>query len=108
MEYINKVELSGVINNITVDTVGNTRQGRLRVGTIYFAPDAEGNPQAFELNRMDVTATESEDVRLEGLEIGSAVHLTGRIRTTEYVDRDGIRRYRCDIIAHTLEAVTLD
>ena len=105
MEYLNKIELVGILWNITVQDYDTTKAGKLIIVTEceYFAQDG---CKTIETTWHYVTAWESEEVKnLDQLEVGSTVHIVGRLRVRQRRKATGEYVTVHDIIATKVETL---
>ncbi len=105
MEHLNKIELVGTLWSISVQNFDTTRAGKLLIVTAceYFAPDG---CKTIETTWHHVTAWESEDIKnLDQLEIGSTIHIIGRLRVRRRRKVTGGERTVHDIIASKVETL---
>lgn len=105
MEMLNKVELKGFVGSVKVEEVGQMEQARFSVATNYAYKKKDGEI-VVETTWHNCTAfREWRDYKampFEDLKKGAQVHLTGRIRITNYTSADGVQQSRCDIMVQTL------
>ena len=103
MEHLNKIELVGTLWSIYVKDFDTTKVGNLLIVTEceYFAQDG---CKTIETTWHHVTAWESEEVKnLEQLEVGSTVHVVGRLRVRQRRKVTGESVTVHDIIASKVE-----
>lgn len=101
MEFLNKIELRGVVGRADCSTVGNGRVAKFSVVTDYnFRRD--GNPVT-ESTWFNVSAWEGRGMPdLSRLGKGSWVHVIGRVRTYRYVTQEGEERSSWEVAATRL------
>ena len=105
MEHLNKVELIGTLWTVNIQECGDTRCAKLCLFTDYFYTTKEGSP-VIETTWHYVTAWESEDVKnLDQLEVGSTVHIVGRLRMRQRRKVTGEYVTVHDIIASKVETL---
>lgn len=105
MEHLNKIELVGILWNITVQDYDTTKVGKLIIVTEceYVAQDG---CKTIETTWHYVTAWESEDVKnLNQLEVGNTVHIVGRLRVRQRRKVTGESVTVHDIIATKVETL---
>ena len=104
MEFLNKIELRGVIGNIVVHRVADTEVARFSVATDY----------AFEQNGCNVIDTTWHQVTafkgdqmpdFSELHRGLKVYVTGRLRMQRYIGFDGVERFAPDVFANEVKIV---
>lgn len=105
MEHLNKIELVGTLWSITVHVIDTTKAGKLIIFSKfeYFAQDG---CKTIETTWHYVTAWESEEVKnLNLLEVGSTVHIVGRLRVRQRRRVTGESVTVHDIIASKVETL---
>lgn len=101
MEYLNRIELTGVVGQCTIENIGGVMHARFSVATNYCYKDAEGSP-VVETTWHQVSAWESKTLSLEHLDKGCRVNLSGRLRMIAFTDADGFRHSLYEVMAQTL------
>ncbi len=108
MEYINKIELRGIVGTATLNRVGDSQVCRFSIATDYSYKDRDGNP-VVETTWFNVTAWEGKDIQnLEAITRGAIVHIIGRLKCNRYVDANGNDRVQYEIVARKLEVMKED
>lgn len=102
MEYLNKIELKGLVGYVNIINTANTRVVHFSLLTQQFFRNSDGET-AVEDTWHVITAWENEGVRLDAIEKGAKLHVTGRIRFRRYAGVDGIERSSHDIYASMVE-----
>lgn len=102
MEYLNKIELKGLVGHVNIINVANTRGAHFSLLTQQVFRNA-GGETVVEDTWHEVTAWEDKGVRLDAIEKGAKLHVTGRIRFRRYAGVDGIERSTHDIYASMVE-----
>ena len=103
IEHINRIEILGVIGNIRLTNVGDTRLVSFTMATNYAFRDKEGRP-VIETTWHNVRALEGEHIRdLDRIERGSTVHVIGRLQMQRYVSAEGAERVSVTVLAHRLD-----
>ena len=103
MEMLNKVELAGRVGNARVQTVGNTRVCRFSLATDRAFTDRNGN-QILETTWHQCQVW-GNDEKMEGIQKGAAVSLTGRLRNYKYTAADGTERTGTEILVVTFNII---
>ena len=102
MEYLNKVELVGVIGSARTIPVGTQFCYRFSVATDYSYRDTDGTP-VIETTWHSCTAfLKDEEPELKK---GARVRLEGRLRNIRFTDTDGNERTVSDIIVNTVKVI---
>ena len=100
MEFLNKVELKGIVGRVHVQNIAGKEHAKLSMATNYAYADAEGNA-VIETTWHNVTASNLP----EGVDKGSKVHVIGRIRKRRYTDENGVEKYLDEIIASQIKVI---
>lgn len=99
MEFINKIEIQGVIGTVAITPVGDTRVARLSVCT-ETTYRGTGGGIVIDCTWFSVSAFESATIRcLDQLAKGKVVKVLGRVRVQRYTDGNGAERSCWEIIA---------
>lgn len=109
-ESLNRVEIKGRVINVHVSEFSETSMARLSVVTDYAYKDVTGNP-VIESTWHSIILWEGKAASREtikSLAKGDAVHVIGRIRMQRYMAVDGSERSEPEILAHSLEKLTID
>ena len=102
MEFLNKMEIRGVIGRADCSTVGNGRLAKFSVVTDYNYR-RDGSPVT-ESTWFNVSAWEGRGMPDLGLLCkGTWVRVTGRIRTYKYATPDGEERSNWEVVATRVE-----
>lgn len=105
-EHINRIEILGVVGNIRLTNVGDTRLANFTVATNNAYKNQEGFP-VIETTWHNVRALEGEHIRdLDRIERGSSVHVVGRLQMQRYMSAEGIEKTSVTVLAHRVELVT--
>lgn len=103
MEYLNRIELKGLVGNAKFQTVNDKGMNRFSVATSEARKDKDGNA-VIETTWFNVVAFETKQLKdLQKIEKGSKVHITGRVRSQKYIGSDGIEKTGFDILAASVE-----
>lgn len=103
MRGINKVILVG---NLGKDPEVNHLEGGIAVAKFSLATtevynDKNGNRQEQTEWHSIVCWRKTAEIAEKYLKKGSAIYLEGKIRTSNYLDKENIKRYRTDIVVDT-------
>ncbi len=106
MAGVNKVILIG---NLGRDpelryTQGGTAVGRLNLATTrrYLNKQTNESVEETEWHRVTVWGKQAEHAN-NYLSRGRQVYVEGRLRTTSYEDKDGVKKYSTEIVAETVQ-----
>lgn len=100
-EYINRVELQGIIGSVRKYNVGGRNGFQLTLATNSTYKDRDGNV-IIETQWSCCSGWEGEGVDTSLLEKGQTVHLTGRLRSQRYTAADGEERSSTEVLVHNL------
>lgn len=99
MEFLNKVELRGIVGRANTMKVGDSTITRFSVATEYGYKDNGGTP-VIETQWHNVCAWNAPEVKK-----GDAVEVTGRIKVQKYTGADGIDHTVPEIYANTVKVI---
>jgi len=100
-EFINRVELQGIIGSARRYRVGEQEGFQLTIATNRTYEDADGTP-VIETQWTVCCGWISDRVNPSLIEKGRKVHLTGRLRTQRYTTASGEDRYTHEVIVDSL------
>ena len=99
MEQLNKIEILGIVGNVRIQDVADTKVANFSVATNYAYKSKDGSI-------IIETTWEGDSIHgLDKLKKGSSVHVCGRLRNRKYLAPDGSERTTCDILAGSLKIV---
>ncbi len=102
MEFLNRIEVRGIVGRATISQVGGATHADFSLMTDYAYRNADGG-LVIETDWFSVHAYESEKIhQLERLEKGLPVYVSGRLRIQRYTGADGSERSLPEIVAHEL------
>jgi len=107
MEFINKLELQGIVGVCDVYEVGPDKCARFSVCTNNVYNAADGTP-VIDTTWHNCTAWGSETPECKNLKKGDIVHLTGRLRRFTFTMADGAERVGYDVVVKTLEILPVE
>lgn len=106
MEFLNRIELKGVVGRADVNSVNGNHVCNFSVVTETSAVDREGN-STVEPTWFNVSAWGGikglQD--LSQIQKGNWVRVVGRLRTRKYVSQDGVERISVEIPARLVELI---
>lgn len=108
MEYLNKVDLRGIVGNVRTQAYEDYIHANFSVATNYAYKDKDGS-YVVETTWHSVAASERRDTPvfdLEHLKTGDKVRVIGRIQTQRYVDNNGIEHTIYRIKANHISKVS--
>ena len=125
MQFLNKIEIQGIVGNSSIQKVADTRLCRFSVVTelAYKGNDGvadtrlcrfsvvtelayKGNDgtSIIESTWFNVSAWEGKDItNLEAITREAIVHITGRLKCNRYVDANGNDRVQYEIVAQKVD-----
>jgi single-stranded DNA-binding protein len=103
MEFLNKIEIRGIVGNSNIQKVGDTRLCRFSVVTELAYKGNDGT-NIIESTRFSVSAFEGKDIQdLDTITRGAIVHVIGRLKCNRYVDANGNDRVQYEIVARKVD-----
>lgn len=104
MEFLNKLELRGVVGRADVNAFNNNRVCNFAVVTENSGVDREGN-STVDATWFNVTAWNGVQglPNLDLLQKGIWVHVIGRVRVRKYTTQEGEERSVSDVLARRVE-----
>ncbi len=108
MQFLNKIEIQGIVGNSSIQKVADTRLCRLSVAVDYAYKGNDGT-NIIESTWFNVSAWEGKDItNLEAITRGAIVHIIGRLKCNRYVDANGNDRVQYEIVARKVDVVKED
>ena len=108
MEFLNRIELRGIVGMTTLNKVGETQVCHFSVVTEYAYKDKENNP-VVDTTWFNVTAWEGRNMpALRDIVRGAIVQVHGRVRTFKYTQADGTERSGWEILARRVTLLQSD
>ena len=110
MEFLNKIEIQGIVGNASSSKVGESEVVRFSVVTEYCYKDRNGGA-VIDATWFNVTAWRRSDgenkrvVDFSQLGKGVKVNVKGRIRTSRYTDSNGIDRTVWEVVASDVNVI---
>ena len=106
MEFLNKIELRGIVGQSTINKVGDTQVCHFSLVTGYSSQDLDNTPVG-DVTWFNVTTWEGKYMpELHLIRKGVIVQLTGRIRNFRYMMADGAERSGWEVIARRVDIIT--
>ena len=107
MEFLNRIEIQGIIGSIKITPVGDTRVARFSVCTETSYSGTAGI--VIDCTWFNCTAWESEKIScLDQLEKGKPVRVSGRVRVCRYTDTEGAERQCWEVMAREVNLMKED
>ncbi len=109
MEFLNKIELKGVVGRAEINSFNNSQVCNFSVVTEYSTIDKERNA-IIETTWFNVSAWSGRDsiTDLYSIQKGVWVRVVGRIRVRKYTTQTGEERTTMDVIAGRVELLQKD
>lgn len=108
MVQLNRVVIRGIVGNVRLTTVSDTKVARMTVATNY-AYRAKDGSCVISTDWHNVVLFEGRNISgLEEISKGDKVHIEGRIRNQRYTGEDGVERTSTEILAQKFERITSD
>ena len=103
MEFLNRIELRGIIGSVYVKDFVNAKVANFSVATNHCYTAKDGC-HVIDTTWFRVVAWESDNIKnLDQLQKGAAVHVIGRVRMQRYAAADGTERSVFEVIASEVE-----
>jgi len=105
MEFLNKVELRGIVGSIRTQEYSGSVMARIRLATNYEYKGGDGSV-VVDTSWHNVIAWEGRNIHdLDMIDKGAKLYVEGRLRYQKYVGTDGVERISTDIIANKVEII---
>ena len=102
MEFLNRIELRGVVGASSLTNVGGDSVARFSLATEYSYKSKDGTP-VIETTWHNITAWASQMPEVRNIAKGDIIHIVGRLHQSKYTDQSGFARYVYDVYAQELE-----
>ena len=108
MQFLNKIEIQGIVGNSSIQKVADTRLCRFSVVTELAYKGNDGT-NIIESTWFSISAVSGKDIQdLDAITRGAIVHVIGRLKCNRYVDANGNDRVQYEIIARKVDVVKED
>jgi Single-stranded DNA-binding protein len=102
MEFLNRIDLRGIVGKSSVTRIGETQLCRFSLVTEYAHKDKDGN-QIVEVTWHNVVAFDSKTMPdLEQIQKGSIVRVRGRVRAFRVTMADGTEKSCWEVVARSV------
>jgi len=102
MEFLNRIELCGIIGNASINSISDKKIARFSLLTETAFKNSEA--AVVDCTWFNCTAWEGEKIKnLDKVEKGKWARITGRVRTSRFTDSNGVDRVIWEVLCHTLE-----
>ena len=108
MEFLNKIELRGIVGQSSLNRVGDAQVCRFSLVTEYAYKDRGNNP-IVDVTWFNITAWEGKNMpELRQIVKGVIVQVAGRVRTFHFTSADGTERSGWEIMARRVTILPSD
>ena len=108
MEYLNRIELRGIVGSVALNRVGEAEVCRFSLVTEYSYKDRDNNP-VVDTTWFNVTAWQGKNIPdLRQIGKGAIVQVAGRVRTFRFTMADGAERSGWEILARRVSILAPD
>lgn len=102
MEFINKVELQGYINLVSLTTIQDCTVARFSMRTEYAYKNNTGMV-VVDTTWFSCSAFEGENIDFSAIQKGNAVRVVGRLKERRYTDQEGVERRYFEVICQSIK-----
>ena len=108
MQFLNKIEIQGIVGNSSIQKVADTRLCRFSVAVDYAYKGNDGT-NIIETTWFSCQVFEGPGIcNLDAITRGAIVHIIGRLKCNRYVDANGNDRVQYEIVARKLDVMKED
>lgn len=108
MEFLNKIELRGIVGATSLNRVGESQVCRFSLVTEYSYKDRDNNP-VVDTTWFNITAWEGRNMPdFREIGKGTIVQVAGRVRTFRFTMADGAERSGWEILARRVTILPPD
>ena len=104
MEFLNKVEIKGVVGKATTQSYGDNYITNFSVVTEYCGNSANG-AIVMETTWWHCTAWDNQCPNCTEIQKGDKLHVIGRLRQRKYIDQDNNERVSTDVVVQSIEKI---
>lgn len=101
MEFLNKIEIRGIVGQVYFAEVGDKKHANFSVCTQYDYKNQSGEA-VVDTTWFNVSAWEGPKNGIDNLQKGAQVYVSGRIRT-QYYEGDGLERILQEVVAQEVK-----
>ena len=106
MEHINRIELQGRVGTIRTNIVGGSKVANFSLVTDYLYKGRDGAAIS-ETTWHNIVAWAGKDMPdLDSIVRGTALNVTGRLRTNRYTSADGTEKQFYEVLAYKVRMVS--
>ena len=107
MEFLNKVELKGIVGNVHTQTFGLHPSTRFSVVTEYASRDKDGKT-TIEVTWFNCVTIPTENPLHGEIKKGDKIHLVGRLKSRNYTDQHNEPHYVFEVVVSSFEILSPD
>lgn len=109
MEFINRIELAGVVGTSSIKMVGDSKVCRFSLATEYSYRGHDGGI-IIDCTWFNICVFDGKGIKCDLNQIvrGSKVHIIGRFRCSKYTDAQGNDRSCYEVLASEVEIIEED
>lgn len=105
MEFINKIELQGIVGNVVINTIQASNLARFSLLVEETYKSTDGTP-VIQASWFSCIAWQDKKIKdFNKIKKGATIHLSGRVRMQRYEDSTGANRYVWEIVCQELEVL---
>lgn len=104
MEYLNKIEIRGIVGQVSFAEVGDKKHANFYVCTHRFYKNKNGEA-VFDTTWFNVSAWEGPKNGIDNLQKGDFVGVTGRLRIQKYATSEGTESSVPEVVATSVTLI---
>lgn len=104
MEYLNKIEIRGIVGQVSFAEVGEKRRANFSVCTHRFYKNKNGE-DVFDTTWFNVSAWEGPKNQFPDIKKGDFVGVTGRLRIQKYATSEGAKSSVQEVVATSVTLI---
>ncbi len=105
MDFLNSVELKGIVGRCSIATCGDKKFANFSLVTEYANRTKDGRV-VLDTMWHNISASQyCSSVDIETIDKGDKLHVIGRLHCTRYTDADGFERSSISVIASKVEKI---
>ena len=105
MEFLNRIELKGIVGNCRLQSYDDSTMARISLATNETHTSKDGYT-VIETTWHNIIAWKGDKTRcLDAIRKGSALHVKGRLRRNTFTRQDGTETQILEVIADSVELI---
>ena len=105
MEFLNRIELKGIVGRCSIATCGDKKIANFSLVTEHASRTIDGQA-VIDTMWHNISASQyRSSVDIETIDRGDKLHVIGRLRCTRYTDAEGNERSSISVIASKVEKI---